>query len=166
VSLSKRDRFRVLVRDQFTCRYCGRSAPNVVLEVDHRKPRCQGGSDDQWNLVTACHDCNRSKGGTPLPPRMYGDEDVTARSQRTATWWVISIITDLATIGPEDEGVQFLLWKAGRANPVLLSTAVDKVREWARAERPTGTALCKRFASIIFELEESYRAEFGDEGSA
>lgn len=37
-SLSKKTRFEVFKRDSFTCQYCGRSAPEVVLQVDHIKP--------------------------------------------------------------------------------------------------------------------------------
>lgn len=54
-------RWRVLERDSFTCRYCGRSAPDVVLEVDHVEARSAGGSSDESNLVTACFDCNQGK---------------------------------------------------------------------------------------------------------
>lgn len=54
-------RFAVLQRDTFTCRYCGRSAPNVQLEVDHTHPKSAGGRDSLSNLVTACHDCNQGK---------------------------------------------------------------------------------------------------------
>lgn len=55
-------RFQILERDSFTCRFCGRRAPETELEVDHVQPRSKGGSDDISNLVTACRDCNRGKG--------------------------------------------------------------------------------------------------------
>lgn len=54
-------RFAILTRDNFTCRYCGRKAPDVTLEVDHIEPRALGGSDDPRNLITACWDCNHGK---------------------------------------------------------------------------------------------------------
>lgn len=54
-------RFRVLTRDQFTCRYCGRKAPNAELHVDHVFPRSAGGKNEIENLVTACVDCNLGK---------------------------------------------------------------------------------------------------------
>lgn len=55
-------RFQILQRDGFTCQYCGaRQADGVALEVDHRTPRSLGGSDDPWNLLTACRDCNQGK---------------------------------------------------------------------------------------------------------
>lgn len=55
-------RFQILERDSFTCRFCGKRAPETELEVDHVVPRSKGGSDDTSNLVTACRDCNRGKG--------------------------------------------------------------------------------------------------------
>lgn len=64
--LSKKIRFEVFKRDKFTCQYCGRSAPDVVLEVDHIKPVAEGGDNDIINLVTSCFDCNRGKGKRKL----------------------------------------------------------------------------------------------------
>lgn len=55
-------RFQILERDSFTCRFCGKRAPETELEVDHVVPRSKGGSDDTSNLVAACRDCNRGKG--------------------------------------------------------------------------------------------------------
>jgi hypothetical protein len=69
MSISNTVRFRVLVRDHFTCRYCGRSAPQVEVHVDHVHPSSRGGSDDPSNLVAACVDCNLSKNGKVLPAK-------------------------------------------------------------------------------------------------
>lgn len=66
VSMSKKLRFEVFKRDLFTCQYCGRKAPDVVLEVDHIKPVSRGGKNDILNLVTSCFDCNRGKGKNKL----------------------------------------------------------------------------------------------------
>ena len=55
-------RWQVFNRDKFTCQYCGRAAPDVVLHVDHREPQSIGGRDDPENLVTACAACNIGKG--------------------------------------------------------------------------------------------------------
>ena len=56
-------RFRVLERDGFRCRYCGRpgTAPGVVLHVDHVLPRVAGGATAEANLRTACEECNLGK---------------------------------------------------------------------------------------------------------
>lgn len=64
--LSKGIRFEVFKRDSFRCQYCGRSAPDVILECDHIIPVASGGTDDLFNLVTACRDCNRGKGRREL----------------------------------------------------------------------------------------------------
>lgn len=65
-TLSKKIRFEVFKRDKFTCQYCGRMAPDVVLEVDHIKPVAEGGNDGILNLITSCRDCNRGKGKVRL----------------------------------------------------------------------------------------------------
>ena len=64
--ISKKMRFEVFKRDKFTCQYCGRTAPDVILEVDHIKPVAEGGTNDLINLVTSCKDCNRGKGKREL----------------------------------------------------------------------------------------------------
>ena len=61
-SMPKGLRFEVFKRDAFKCQYCGRSAPDVILEVDHIKPVASGGTNELINLVTSCRDCNRGKG--------------------------------------------------------------------------------------------------------
>lgn len=66
MSLSKRVRFQVLVRDNYTCRYCGAHPPDTVLEIDHVIPRCKGGTNAMDNLATACWNCNRGKSGMAL----------------------------------------------------------------------------------------------------
>lgn len=60
--ISKKLRFEVFKRDSFRCQYCGRSAPDVILEVDHIVPVAEGGKNDVMNLITSCRDCNRGKG--------------------------------------------------------------------------------------------------------
>jgi hypothetical protein len=64
--LSKKLRFEIFKRDEFTCSYCGEKPPRVVLEVDHIVPVVEGGTDEKSNLTTACFDCNRGKGPIPL----------------------------------------------------------------------------------------------------
>ncbi len=60
-SLSKTLRFEVFKRDSFKCQYCGASAPDVLLHVDHIKPVADGGMNDITNLITACMPCNLGK---------------------------------------------------------------------------------------------------------
>lgn len=64
--VSKRTRFEVFKRDRFTCQYCGRTPPQVVLHADHVVPQSAAGGDDPLNLVTSCEDCNLGKSNVPL----------------------------------------------------------------------------------------------------
>ncbi len=54
-------RFEVLKRDKFICQYCGKTPPEVKLEIDHRIPESKGGETTTDNLITACFECNRGK---------------------------------------------------------------------------------------------------------
>ena len=76
--LPKKIRFEVFKRDKFTCQYCGRKAPDVILEIDHITPVAEGGGDELINLVTSCRDCNRGKGKTLL------SDDATVEKERRA----------------------------------------------------------------------------------
>ena len=52
---SKRE--AILHRDNYTCQCCGKK--NCRLEVHHIKFRCNGGTDDEENLITLCEDCHK-----------------------------------------------------------------------------------------------------------
>jgi hypothetical protein len=75
IPIPKRVRFEVFKRDKFTCQYCGRSAPEVVLQCDHVQAVAGGGGNEVMNLITSCIDCNNGKGSVPL-------SDVTAVSKQ------------------------------------------------------------------------------------
>lgn len=77
-AIPKKVRFEVFKRDKFTCQYCGRMAPDVVLEIDHIKPVAEGGENDMLNLITSCSDCNRGKGKVRL------SDDAEIKKQQTA----------------------------------------------------------------------------------
>ena len=74
----KRQRERVLQRDQYICQYCGQDA----TEVDHVIPRAKGGGHDMDNLVACCKRCNGLKGsrseaaflGTLSTPPVFPDK--------------------------------------------------------------------------------------------
>ena len=51
-------RWKILERDNFTCRTCGQKAPTVVLAVDHIISVAEGGNDHPDNLRTLCSACN------------------------------------------------------------------------------------------------------------
>lgn len=78
MSISRRLRFEILRRDGHTCRYCGATAPDAPLTVDHVIPQTLGGSDEPANLVTACQPCNAGK--SSIAPDAAMVEDVDAAS--------------------------------------------------------------------------------------
>ena len=65
-SISKKTRFEVFKRDSFTCQYCGRKSPDVLLVIDHIEPVSKGGTNDILNLITSCRDCNAGKSDRQL----------------------------------------------------------------------------------------------------
>lgn len=62
--ISSSKRFRILQRDSFRCRLCGRQAnekEGLELHIDHKLPLAKGGTDDEDNLWTLCNECNGAK---------------------------------------------------------------------------------------------------------
>jgi len=55
-------RKNILLRDRYTCQFCGRVLPAGELTLDHVVPRSRGGHTDWDNLVACCHSCNNQKG--------------------------------------------------------------------------------------------------------
>jgi 5-methylcytosine-specific restriction endonuclease McrA len=67
VPFSKRN---VLVRDRYTCVYCGRRRRK--LTIDHVMPVSRGGKNDFDNCVASCRSCNNKKGAcTPHEAGMH-----------------------------------------------------------------------------------------------
>lgn len=59
VSISKKLRWAVFERDNFTCQYC---RSRQFLVADHKHPECKGGETVFENLITCCETCNQKKG--------------------------------------------------------------------------------------------------------
>lgn len=75
--LSKKTRFEVFKRDAFTCQYCGKKAPDVVLNIDHIEPVSKGGADNLLNYITACQECNSGKSN-----RLLSDQSVIEKQRK------------------------------------------------------------------------------------
>ena len=60
----------VIIRDEFTCGYCGKKGGN--LTIDHIVPRSRMGKTNFENCVASCKECNHKKGNlTPSEANMY-----------------------------------------------------------------------------------------------
>ena len=56
-------RFNVFLRDEFECLYC---LKNETLTFDHILPKSKGCKTTCENVITACSQCNSSKGNKTL----------------------------------------------------------------------------------------------------
>lgn len=75
--LSTRVKEAILIRDGYSCVYCGEgfdSVQKVRLQLDHALAFSRGGSTDPDNLVVSCEKCNQRKGVSDwirrIPARM------------------------------------------------------------------------------------------------
>jgi hypothetical protein len=111
-SLTKKTRFEVFKRDGFQCQYCGRSAPDVVLQADHITPVSKGGDNDILNLITSCEDCNAGKSDREL------DDDSILAKQRA----------QLQGLNERREQLEMMLkWREGLAS--VQDMSVEAVKE-------------------------------------
>jgi len=130
-------RFDILMRDNFTCQYCGKGAPEVILEVDHIVPASKGGTARDDNLVTACFACNRGKRDKPLakmPPAVehLGETAIWLnREEMLREWWSLRV-----DLGTKDAAFAFGLYTIIRLfcapNPYGEPKKPEKAEEMAR----------------------------------
>lgn len=59
----KFNRVGIYSRDGGLCQYCGEAVSRWNFSFDHVLPRSQGGITTWENIVTACFECNQTKGG-------------------------------------------------------------------------------------------------------
>lgn len=58
---TKKQRMRILKRDNYRCKICGRSPYNnvdITIHVHHIRQWAKGGVTDDANLITLCHTCH------------------------------------------------------------------------------------------------------------
>lgn len=110
--LSQRARFDVLTRCNYACFYCGTPAVLGVvrLEIEHVVPVAQGGTNDPWNLVAACADCNAGKAASsPLPEvmeaaaKLYASWSGRPNAVRLCQWCRRPWVPDAEDMEPNDE---------------------------------------------------------------
>lgn len=120
--LGNKLRFEVFKRDSFACQYCGRKAPDVVLQADHITPVASGGTNEILNLITSCFECNSGKSDKKL------SDNSTIERQRN----------QLGELQARREQIDMLLqWKRGMAD--LDSEAAEQLAELWRGLAPGWT---------------------------
>lgn len=100
MAVSKRLRFEILRRDNFTCYYCGLKPPETELKVDHVLPVALGGKDEASNLVAACHDCNSGK--TSIAP----DSPLVASVDTDAIRWAAAMQAAIDKASNDHEAIR------------------------------------------------------------
>jgi len=61
----------IMMRDSYTCQYCGARPAKAELTIDHVLPKVRGGRTAWENVVCACKPCNLRKGSrTPEEANM------------------------------------------------------------------------------------------------
>jgi len=139
--ISKKLRFEVFKRDSFRCQYCGRSAPEIVLVIDHLTPVAEGGKSEILNLITSCDPCNAGKGKRPL------SDNSTLTKQRD----------QLEELNERREQIEMMFqWKQELSN--LKEESLSKVAEyWSKCV--TGYSLNEHGLRSLKKLSHRYELQ-------
>jgi len=115
-AISKKLRFEVFKRDCFSCQYCGKKSPEVILHIDHIQPLSKGGKNDILNLITSCQDCNLGKKNILL-----SDKSIIEKQHK-----------QLAELQEKKEQIEMMLeWKKSLSNldELKLNAVVDYINK-------------------------------------
>lgn len=145
-NLGKKTRFEVFKRDKFTCQYCGRMAPDVILEVDHIKPVAEGGTNKMINLITSCRDCNRGKGKV----RLSDDTEIKKQQEQ------------LAELAEKREQLKMLMeWRTELSN--LQTEEAEAIRDyWIIKSNGTNRINDRGMATVMGWLKQFQLVEILD----
>jgi 5-methylcytosine-specific restriction endonuclease McrA len=80
----------LLERDKRTCCYCGGLSLDPVLEIEHKIPKSQGGSNSIKNLLMACRTCNND--GNDAKGSMTTDEGFVSKGRLTHITWAVFLL--------------------------------------------------------------------------
>ncbi len=94
----KFNRRNIFARDENRCQYCGQKFPTSELSLDHIIPKAYSGKTTWTNIVCACTECNKQKGGRtpeeagmklkrkPIKPRHSPILSLKLRSDKYQSW--------------------------------------------------------------------------------
>lgn len=116
-AISKKTRFEVFKRDGFKCQYCGATAPETILVVDHIEPVSKQGAHDMMNFITACQPCNAGKSDRQL------SDDTSLQKQKA----------QLAELNERREQLEMMLkWRDGMQD-IAQASADAATKRWETA---------------------------------
>lgn len=98
-------RVNIYARDRYRCQYCGDRKPLAELTFDHVVPRRAGGRTEWTNIVTACQDCNLSKGART--PHQAGMRLLTTPVRPD---WVPAVTISISLRSVPDAWRDYLYW--------------------------------------------------------
>ena len=103
----KFSRENVYTRDHGMCQYCSRKIPRTEATYDHVTPRRLGGLTRWENIVIACIECNRDKGGrTPEQAGMkLRQKPVKPKSNWAQTgiyFYDTTVVTEAKALTPDE----------------------------------------------------------------
>ena len=98
-------RENILLRDDFTCQYCGAKNLNDkdFLTLDHVVPRFHGGKTNFTNIVAACHSCNLEKAH-------YMKMKPNTEARRPTYWELANKIMQYPITIPHESWIDFIGW--------------------------------------------------------
>ncbi len=175
MAVSKRLRYEILKRDNHACRYCGGTAPDVALTVDHVIPVALGGSDQPDNLVAACEDCNAGKSSVPADAPLVADVAADALRWSKAMERAADVVAADRQRRVDDQSVFLSMWEdwtfkvGGRLNQIWplpgdWTSSIDSMMAagavWADLREAVNIALGKRgisdrwpyFCGVVWKL--------------
>lgn len=94
----KFNRRNIFARDENKCQYCGQRFPTSELSLDHIVPKTYHGKTTWTNIVCACTECNKKKGGRtpeqagmklkqkPVKPKHSPILSLKLRSDKYRSW--------------------------------------------------------------------------------
>lgn len=94
----KFNRRNIFARDENKCQYCGQRFPTSELSLDHIVPKAYNGKTTWTNIVCACTECNKKKGGRtpdqagmkmirkPVKPKHSPILSLKLRSDKYRSW--------------------------------------------------------------------------------
>ncbi len=101
----KFSRANIYARDKYSCQYCNAVFNSEELTFDHVIPVSRGGTKSWENIVTACVECNRKKGGQT--PEEAGMKLV---HRPVAPDWVPSVSLTLVFKNAPESWRDYLYW--------------------------------------------------------